>query len=385
MSNQQTILRHTVLHIIAAALLAATYSCAELELCEADHPHMAQIVTQFDWSGISDETIPDSMVVIGIRPMFHSKVASNWCSLPTHDGHCHGRMISPDDTIYYSESQTIGDTIYLGAGDWSFISFTSTQASIQAAQEMATIDDKSTDIFFFSTKALIDINPKYKYWYDRNNYSSWVDVGQNGISYIATRATQIDEHATHDNLYIVDFRPRPIVQTVDIRLHATIIDPEVTVDSIVCAISGIIGGYNVERNTLNVNRTYQGIFETTLTHPATDKITATGTIYPLGLVRNSVKENLQGPGILNVSVFVHFTDDKGQLINRRLDGTINLYRILTDHPSVLYDDNRNVIQTTDHLTLDITSEMEITKKRLSTASDAIDQWLDESTTEEEVE
>ena len=385
MSNQQTILRHTVLHIIAVALLAATYSCAELELCEADHPHMAQIVTQFDWSGISDETIPDSMVVIGVRPMFHSKVASNWSSQPTHDGHCHGRMITPLDTIYYSDSQTIGDSIFLGTGDWTFLSFTSTEASIQAATEMVDIDDKSTDIFFFSTKQLIEIDPKYKYWYDRNNYSSWVDINYRNISHIARSAVSIDHNATHQSLYTIDFRPEPIIQTVDIHLHATIVDPDVTVDSIVCAISGIIGGYNVERSTLNVNRTYQGIFETTLTQPAPDKITATGTIYPLGLVRNSVKENLQGPGILNVSVFVHFPDDSGQIKHRRLDGTINLYRVLTDNPSVLYNDNREVVQTTSHLTLDITSEMEITKKRLSSASDAIDQWLDETTTDDEIE
>jgi hypothetical protein len=75
---------------------------------------------------------------------------------------------------------------------------------------------------------------------------------------------------------------------------------------------------------------------------------------------------------------VKYADDKGLKHQRRLDGTLNLYGLLTETPSVKYDEDNRVVQACQVLNLDINSRMLISKDKLSNAHDAIDNWVDET-------
>jgi hypothetical protein len=422
-----------------ALLLLVMAGCknANLDLCYDEHPHRGQLIVEYDWTGLDYEK-PDSMVVMAVRPVFRSKMASNWATtIASGENRLYGRLIAPfgldfSKPMNYEEGDTdseedgntdsevdsdteIGvdgdaegevedgtdndvdistdpdtedegsnviserrDWLYLTSGEWEISSYTSNESTLNLASVYATdVKDDNTN-FYFKLETFTELPEKYSYWYDRNAYSSWVSVSSNSTVCLARGKVVVDEFANTQKDYKVVLRPVSVAQKVNISFDAELVDDDIEVDSIVAAISGIAGMMNLSTMELDINTTYQGIFKTELTENALGHITSKSTIHVPGLVRSSSGLKLQGPGILNVSVFVKYTDDKGLKHQRRLDGTLNLYGLLTETPSVKYDEDNRVVQACSVLNLDINSRMLISKDKLSNAHDAIDNWVDET-------
>lgn len=375
-------------------LMQQSCSLAYVDLCADEHPHRGELVVNYDWSELKEkETIPDSMVVWAVRPVFRTKVSSNWDSGvrrnsgAREDSRLYGSIIAPDDEMFYSPHEgykppvghtQMRDSIFLTPGEWVLAAYTSTSATINAARNFTnSLWDEGEMLFVMPTTSK-DLPEKYRYWYDRNPYSEWIGV-EADASIIMGRATYtVDEYATRDKKYEVTFAPKTLTQVITFGIEAELIDHDVTVDSIVCAVSGVIAGMNVESMVLSVNKTFQGLFHTELSDTPDGNIRAEGNIHVPGLVRSNNKELLQGPGILNVCVFVHFTDDKGEVKYRRLDGTINLFRLLSENPSIVYSSGGEIVQSGPTLRLEIKTRLKISKDKLSSASDAIDPWVDET-------
>ena len=422
-------------------LLLTIVGCknANLDLCYDEHPHRGQLIVEYDWTGLDYEK-PDSMVVMAIRPVFRSKMASNWATtIASDENRLYGRLIAPfgvnfskpmnytvnipDDEVEgdpdkylegdtYAESEdntneesenngdidistnpdndknSVGenrrDWLYLTSGEWEISSYTSNESTLNLASVYANdVKDDNTN-FYFKLETFTELPEKYSYWYNRNAYSSWVSVESNSTVCLARGNIVIDEFANEKKDYRVVLRPTSVAQKVNISFDAELADEDIEVDSIVCAISGIVGMMNLGTMALNIETTYQGIFNTDLVENELGHITSKSSIYVPGLVRSSSGLKLQGPGILNVSVFVKYTDLKGVRRRRRLDGTLNLYGLLIDSPSIKYDEEGRVVQACPVLNLDIRSRMLISNDKLSNAHDAIDNWIDETIIDVEI-
>ena len=430
---------------VCALLLTGMTGCnnANMDLCYDQHPHRGQLIVEYDWSGLEYEK-PDSMIVMAVRPVFRTKMASNWATtVASGESRLYGRLIAPfgldfSKPMNYEEgdtdSEVDGDTdsevdsdteigvegdaegevedgtdndvdistdpdtedegsnviserrdwLYLTSGEWEISSYTSNESTLNLASVYANdVKDDNTN-FYFKLETFTELPEKYSYWYDRNAYSSWVSVSSNSTVCLARGKVVVDEFANPQKDYKVGLRPVSVAQKVNISFDAELVDDDIEVDSIVAAISGIAGMMNLSTMELDINTTYQGIFKTELTENALGHITSKSTIHVPGLVRSSSGLKLQGPGILNVSVFVKYTDDKGLKHQRRLDGTLNLYGLLTETPSVKYDEDNKVVQACPVLNLDVRSRMLISKNKLSNAHDAIDNWVDETIIDVEI-
>ena len=183
--------------------------------------------------------------------------------------------------------------------------------------------------------------------------------------------------------YMYRLRPSTISQKINFSFDAEISDDNVIIDSVVCAVSGIPNLINMQTLEMEIDSTYQGIFETNLSKTVEGYTRVSGTIYAIGLVRSTSQSLLHGPGILNVSVFVHYPDANNRIINRRLDATTNLYWLLTDNPSVRYNDRGKVEQAVSELNLHIRSRLLVSKSKLSNANDALNAWNDETIIDKE--
>lgn len=375
-------------------LIIMQYSCtaAYVDLCNDEHPHRAELVVDYDWSEVEAGAIPDSMVVWAVRPVFRTKTSSNWDSGVRNadsreKSRLYGCIIAPDDEMFFSRHEDYTppaghmqprDSIFLTPGEWVLAAYTSNNATIAAARNFTnSLWDEGEMLFIMPTTSK-NLPEKYSYWYDRNPYSEWINVGIDASLILGRTSITVDEFAEREDKYHATFVPKSITQTITFGIEAEVVDDDITVDSIVCAVGGVIGGMNVETMTLSVNRTYQGFFHTELSPTSYGGIRAEGSIYVPGLVRSNSIDLLQGPGILNACVFVHYPDDTGAIKYRRLDGTINLFRLLTETPSVVYSSTGEVVQSGPTLQLEIKTKLKISKDKLSSASDAIDPWVDET-------
>ena len=433
--------RHTIICILLFLLAMLMHGCtaAYVDFCYDEHPHRGELLVEFDWSEVEEVTIPDSMVVWAVRPYFRTKVTSNWATsnTPNNGGNANGnegddngggvdepttpgddtdvtvdpdkdndtevdvdadgsrtrsagtratdsrlfaRIIAPVDDIYSEPWADVPfrDTIFVTPGEWVLSAYSSSEPAIEAAKKFTLNLTDEGDMLFFTPTTSAELPPRYRYWYDRNPYTQWVDVSPESSILLGRAELSVDEYATRDKQYTVRFTPQPITQTITFRLEAEVLDPAVTVDSIVCAVSGVIAGMNVETMAFSIARTYQGLFHTEVTQSPDGLLLAEGKVYAPGLVRSNHPDMLQGPGILNVCVFVHYFAEDGETKYRRLDGTINLYRLLTDNPSIVYSPAGEIVQSGRKVDLYIKTRLQISKDKISSATDAIDPWVDES-------
>lgn len=390
-------------------LCVSACSMANLDLCVDGHPHRGQLIVSYDWSGIKDE-LPDSMVVLAIRPVFRDKVSSNWSSrVNSGERRPFGRFIASatgEDSLYYaplyrshgggvvqkdgvedegvSDVMMSRDSIFLTSGEWNLLSFSSNPAVVEVTKGYtADVWDESKALDY-RLKVYEQLPDEYKYWYDRNPYGGWVDASEKSAVCMARGSVVVDDMANVKKSYTVKLKPSIISQKINIAFDAEIVDADIVVDKIVCAVSGVTGMIELDKMRLNPGITHQAIFETELTKISATRIRANGTIYVPGLMRSSDSSLLQGPGVLSASVFVSYTDDEGVRRERRLDATLNLFRVLTATPSLKSDRDGYMLQTASTVNLHIDSRMLISKKRLSSAQDALDAWVDETIIDVEI-
>ena len=358
-------------------------SMANLDLCYDEHPHKGQLIVEYDWSELKIEK-PDSMIVVALRPVFRDKVSSNWATeVCAGENRLYGRLIAPtEEKDLYSnqidEAVSRRDSLFLPTGDWVVSSFSYNPPTIESVKKYTEdiIDDGES--LFFRTETYTKLPSKYSYWYNRNPYREWIDVTAGSSICIARSNLSVEEYANVNRNYKVRLSPSTISQKINFSFDAELSDDDVVIDSVVCAISGIPCLTNLQTLELEIDSTYQGIFETDLSKTPEGNTRVKGTIYVPGIVRSASQSKLHGPGILNVSVFVHYPDANNRNTCRRLDATTNLYWLLTDNPSVRYNERGKVEQVASELNLHIRSRLLVSKSKLSNANDALDSWNDET-------
>lgn len=380
--------RNNIGHIAASMLWSVVLFClqactsANLDLCMDEHPHKGQLTVEYDWSDMPDGH-PDSMVVVALRSVFRDKVASNWATARFgNESRLYGRYIASaigDADTYYAtyKDDPSRDSLFLLAGEWTVSSYTSGNASIKRTTNYVKNVASDGSSLAMELDASKRLPGRYSYWYDRNPYSSWVDVSPKACLCVADGSVTIEEYANVKKDYKVRLKPKRVSQKVSIGLEAEVKDADITVDSIVCAISGIAGVMNINTLELGIANTYKAVFKTELANAESDRINASATLFLPGLVCGAEPSELQGPGVLNVSVYVHYMDIDNVRQERRLDATTSLYRLLTATPSVK-NVNGKAMQACSELDLFVRGRMLISKEKIANASGALDSWTDET-------
>ncbi len=396
--------------MLCAAVVMGMTACttANLDLCMDEHPHRGQLIVEYDWSGYIDE-YPDSMLVMAVRPIFRDKVASRWStSVNVEEGEdrLYGSFVTSAtglDEIYYApyEEMTTRDSLFLPAGEWEISSFTYNPETVETTKDFVQDVGDVGEKLFFRLSTYEALPERYSYWHDRNASATWVETQLKQAPCLSYAKVLIDEFANIEQDYKVVLKPVSVAQQVNVMFEARVAEEDIILDSIVCAISGIPQSINLNTMEVDINTTHQTIFETEETVLPDGRIMAEGTVHVLGLLRSATPNMLQGPGILNVSVFVHYDEEVTVAIapkeegeeaeevtktlrrERRLDGTLNLYRLLTETPSLRYTLEGSVVQTTPTLDLHVHSELIISKTALSNADGALDAWVDETIIEVE--
>ena len=359
-----------------------------LDLHFAETIYKGQLLVEYDWSkSEKDEYIPDSMIVWAVRPVFYEKTASVWASLPAKgEDRLYGRSIAPDSPNFRApyNNGTGRDSLFLIPGEWIVSSYSFSEASVEVVRDYINNQAEARDLLIYKKNVFEKLPERYYYWYERNPYSIWTKAGPRQALFLGRDTIVVDHVARPDSLYKATITPEFVEQIVTVNFEAELLDSDIQVDSIVCAMSGVITNMDLNTMGLDVSKTYSAIFHTDLTHTEDGYIRATGQLFTPGIVRSASSSMLQGPGLLSVCVFVSYDAENGERKYRRLDGTANLYHPLTETPSVLYDENDVVRQTTPELDLTIRSRMQISRDRLSCAHDAITPWEDATEFEAEL-
>lgn len=378
--------------LMCMVLMLCHYACnvANLDLCYDEHPHKGQLIVDFDWSALKIEE-PDSMIVVALRPVFRDKMSCNWATAKeAGEKRLFGRLIAPcegEGRKLFSkrfDKNPKRDSLFLPAGEWVMSAYTSTNSAMEATKQYTENLMSDDEMFFFRMDTYDRLPEKYAYWYDRNSYSTWVDVSDKSTVCFANARLVVDENANERKDYKVTFKPSSMAQNVTVSFDAEVDDPDIVVDSIVCSLSGIVAVMNLQTNVLDIEKTYQGIYKSDIKPLSDRQIKVSGTIHVPGILRSTSHTFLQGPGILSVSVFVKYTDKSNVRRQRRLDGTTNLYWLLTEHPSVKYDEEGNVVQACQDLDLHIRTKLLISRGKLSNAGEALDSWIDETVIDTEI-
>ena len=378
--------------LLCLAVLFCQQACnvANLDLCYEEHPHRGQMIVDFDWSELNIEK-PDSMVVVALRPEFRDKMSCLWATEKAkNETRLYGRLIAPceaEERVLYAnviEEMPQRDSLYLPAGEWIISAYTSNDETIELTKQYTEDIQADNEAFYFKMSVFEKLPEKYAYWYDRNPASIWVDLTPKKSVCFASASLTVDENANIKKDYKVRLKPATMTQNVHVSFDAELDEEDIEVDSIVCSMSGLVGVVNLQNNVLDIEKTYQGIFKADIKKTQKKQLHVSSTLNVLGIIRSSSHTFLQGPGILNVSVFVKYEDKAGVRRQRRLDGTTNLYWQLTDNPSVKYNEDGKVVQTKPKVDLHISSKLRISKGKLSNASDALDSWVDETIIDTEI-
>ncbi len=370
---------YTLASLLCAVFILGMYACsAELDLCSGTHPHKGQLLVKYEWSGTNIEH-PDSMVVVAAMTVHREVVASNW-SAEAQGGRHYGRFIATtaeDDATYYerNEDEPSRGVVYLTPGEWEISSYTSNEPTIDAARDYIVRAHGKGSLLYFKLEALDELPSEYAHWAERNPSETWVELPYKSSTWIARGKLQVDEYASKSKNYTVSLKPRNVAQRINISFDAKVIDADVEVDRIECAISGIPSAMNVNTMELDINNTHQAIFDARLTTGAGGVIKAKNTLYALGLVNSSSSSATEGSGILSISVFVNYKDNENNPRQRRLDASVNLYELLSDTPSVGNKEEGGVVQLRSNLSLDVRSTLLISKNKLSNDVDALDTWI----------
>lgn len=238
-------------------------------------------------------------------------------------------------------------------------------------------------------------------WIDSNPYSGFIlDANQPLYSTKTTLTVPVAHDGTH-----VECRFQPTVRSQKVNVIFNI-DPKeegIVIDYVHAEMSGIGSRLTLGTGAVSIDQTYKALFapdlyiSTGATVPITDPedtrrggaLAVKGSFYATGIARSASQSRAIGPGILQLNVHAHITEEvqneKGETRThtyaRTFRALINLYHTLKQTPSLKYDaEIDGFVQTEPEITLRVRSVLQITRdKVLSGAGSGLDYWIDAGT------
>lgn len=358
--------------------LMAVWGCTPyVDLCMEEHPHRAQLRVNYTWAPAMKA--PERMALLMLREVNRMKLASVWDTEKEVVEKGYPLFTYEDDKCqeipFSHEEGEVPEPIYALSGDYSYIAVPWNEENKEACK--IYLEDLASDGtgLYIQEHIEEEIPLRFFHFPDYNSYSGFFNSEAPLPILISNARISVPENVNKDYKIDVPIAPKSVSQTVELSLKVKSVDPTLTVDSVICQLSGVISGVNIFSGELDITRTHKTIFLTSDSLKEDGSCLCSATIYVPGLVRSAKKTNLTGPGILNASVYTSYLDEKERPRQHRFDATINLHRYLSDNPSVKYIEEDKIVQTALSLRYDIESTLVFSREGLVSEPGALDQWI----------
>lgn len=392
-----------------AALLTLSMACnPDVELCYDGHPHRSYIDFEYDWEPLKEETkrrgepdfdVPDSMRVIAFRRVNTLKYKMLVSARSKNNA---GRILLPTYEIHPTSN---GNTaLWLRNGDYELVTYSGVPNVVYdevddffTAKGMDLNDTKLRYQMAQYVDELIRTNPKmsrYRGWVDYNPYSGYL-LGD----LLCTGSTTLSVPVAHNGHRLTcKFVPSKVVsQSVTVEFDINPKEAGIAIDSVHAEMSGACTQIVLGTGVVAVEKTGKVLFALKPVNTNTTQegpLTVSGSFSVPGLVRSDSNTKMTGPGILQVTVYTHITDnvlgedgqplldDEGKPRKRQYrkgyHAVINLHNTLAETPSLVYNEGlRGFVRTSTHITLRIGAILGITREGvMSDAESALDYWIE---------
>lgn len=353
-------------------LTAILVSCnPDVELCDVlgwengvlTHSHRAMVRYSFEWES-NQLYKPENANVMWVRPVKRLK----------------GFRVLATDAV-------TKDTTFNG-GEYEFTAYTHI-GDVSAFESSAflnswTMESADMEVRYEITDDLGDgqFGGAYAGIRDRNPYSSYLLGADSASIFAATNRIEIPLQTNladtiRGTFYDCKFRMHPVTQSITVEFSMD--EDGVVIDSVKCLMSGAGRSVHLVSQVVNIDATYKVPFcPESCTRNGT-RLNVRHTFHAPGLVRNQKSSAVTGPGIMQVDVFAHYTDDDGFVHKPVLTAIINMYNILARTPSLVYNELGEPRQSERSITLAIGNAMKVTRTRIENSMDGgLDGWIDDS-------
>lgn len=399
----KTMMRHAAMvMMLVGGLLPA---CTEVDLCYAPHPHRAYLDFRYHWPEEFDDMRPDSMGVVGVRPI--NLLRYEYRTTALEEGNT-GVMLSPESErqpLTDAAGPTGNDALWARSGEYNFAAFAWDAAMLTEETELLDHAGELTDMGSGLTPLYLsyrhypvdspEITDYFGEWRDYNAYSDYISGVGMPVFFAQIHRVEVPV-ADSANVHVpVDFQVSTLTQAVTFLMHVEK-DAGVVVDSLAAEISGVPTTIELTTGLVLAHKTYKMLF-----HPvygpmaAADSVAATrldcaGTAHVTGIMRSYSEEMRTGPGILQIAVYAHYDytdEDTGETRRavRVFHAGINLYHTLKEQQLLDYDDTLDGYhQTCRTAEIEITDPLRVTREGIvesgSTAT-GLDAWIPGETIE----
>jgi hypothetical protein len=366
-------------------VLSTFLSCnPDVEICYDAHPLRAYIDFKYKWT--TDDPKPDSMRIIAYRRV--NTLKYKIMTTAKESGNV-GTIQFPSEEIDDSELETTGTTpLWLRSGEYELFAYSGVPDMAVDNSEVFLEENEDPDSikFKFTLFPTTDMTPslaEYSGWIDSNPYSGFMVTGEQPI-YTDKRLLNVpnDKHNQHIECLFV---PNTInSQKVNVRFTISPKEEGIVIDYVHAEMAGAASQVMIGTGTVLIENTGKILFTPSFTPQGTEAavIQVNGSFFAAGLVRATSKNKVVGPGILQLNIHAHITQTKPDgspyTMAKNFRANINLYKTLTENPSLKYDPSRNgFVQTQPEITLDIGQTLEITREKvLSHPESSVDYWID---------
>lgn len=395
-------------------LLCTALACTTVELCpEADHPHLATIRAEFDWSG-NDADKPERMNIVASRILntwrthgiadtktghvapglsaIHEKPsqeteeetpATEGQEKPQtreeegaggNDGTNDPEGEETPDAPAENPETTEKESFKLKGGEYNLFAINTYRGlSIDSLQCYLDHPEAMVDTLYLHMEEtsrndlpelkgidMPDFNPKYKYIQNAGR-----------IFYAATRGVTIRTGQTET----LRFTPVPVSQSVTIKFRVRTVG-EVQVDSLIAEISGVCGRMNIADAYLDTANLYRIIFRPEVEKKVEDVITYKAVLHVLGIIPSPKESYLIGPGIIQVAVYA----SSGKRRRIYYAGANPRQNIIDAKMTEKREDGRTYLARTEPVTIELDGELKIDADQiLNQKEDNFDIWFDSDT------
>lgn len=406
--------------LLYTLLLGATLtSCAEVEICERDHPHQGDVNFTYTWNKPEDK--PNRMGVLCYR------VVGQWkqvAEVNTDDLTL--RLIgettitpenrpneNPDEGDNTGGDNTGGDntgvtepneptepteptepgtgttpppftpTVKIPRGYYKFATFPLDNPSIDYSELEQFIEKDAADYPLqnvgLSYKVYDIKDPKLNKplaWQDFNPYAKYIQPDVEPLYYDSTTVQRVRA----DRQTTFEFKPKILSQNIDINFNIVknTDEAQFKVTEVWAEISGVPTYIKMNTGYLDIKKTSKMLFKTDIKPSNPDdngndtnenkRIACHGNINVTGVVNvqrgygetlADVRKKIYGPGIMQVVIYTEVYNPKtGHTFPQKWQGIINLYNTLNKAKLMTTtSDNKYVYRNGEHGAINISAEI----------------------------
>lgn len=406
--------------LLYTLLLGATLtSCAEVEICERDHPHQGDVNFTYTWNKPEDK--PNRMGVLCYRVVGQWKQVAevntddltlrligettitpeNRPNENPDEGDNTGGDNTGDDNTGVAEPSEPNEpteptepgtgttpppftpTVKIPRGYYKFATFPLDNPSIDYSELEQFMKNDAKDYPLqnvgLSYKVYDIKDPKLNKplaWQDFNPYAKYIQPDVEPLYYDST----VVQRVRADRQTTFEFKPKILSQNIDINFNIVKNTDEVQfkVTEVWAEISGVPTYIKMNTGYLDITKTSKMLFKTDIKPSNPDdngndtnenkRIACHGNINVTGVVNvqrgygetlADVRKKIYGPGIMQVVIYTEVYNPKtGQTFPQKWQGIINLYNTLNKAKLMTTtSDNKYVYRNGEHGTINISAEI----------------------------